>query len=232
MLAHHPPASSLEWVQTLRSNVFSLLIRCLSAKDEKIHEASLGLLARVWKSVEVRMLSCFALCQGAGMLTPCQLSDMQEKQHALYIFNLLKNLIKPSSDGPPLRLPSYASLILSHALRGVFYPSNFIYPRTARFLLQRPELDVTDVPMLYGMLYGSSDDWRKERGWIVRFLPDGMMSTEDFEEEAFDEEKDEDRCNEYGEGFEATEGDDEIDDELGAEDGEDSDEELEGFDDF
>ncbi|KAG1766782.1 ribosome 60S biogenesis N-terminal-domain-containing protein, partial [Suillus occidentalis] len=160
MLAHHPPASSLEWVQTFRSNVFSLLIRCLSAKDEKIREASLGLLARVWKSVE--------------------LSDMQEKQHALYIFNLLKNLIKPPSEGPPLRLPSYASLILSHALRGVFYPSNFIYPRTARFLLQRPELDVTDVPMLYGMLYGSSDDWKKERGWIVRFLSDGMMSTEDW----------------------------------------------------
>ncbi|KAG1888586.1 ribosome 60S biogenesis N-terminal-domain-containing protein [Suillus subluteus] len=160
MLVHHPPASSLEWVQTFRSNVFSLLIRCLSAKDEKIREASLGLLARVWKSVE--------------------LSDMQEKQHALYIFNLLKNLIKPSSDGPPLRLPSFASLILSHALRGVFYPSNFIYPRTARFLLQRPELDVTDVPMLYGMLYGSSDDWKKERGWIVRFLSDGMMSTEDW----------------------------------------------------
>jgi nucleolar pre-ribosomal-associated protein 1 len=105
---------------------------------------------------------------------------MQEKQHALYIFNLLKNLIKPSSDGPPLRLPSFASLILSHALRGVFYPSNFIYPRTARFLLQRPELDVTDVPMLYSMLYGSSDDWKKERGWIIRFLSDGMMSTEDW----------------------------------------------------
>ncbi|KAG1732030.1 uncharacterized protein EDB91DRAFT_1058414 [Suillus paluster] len=159
MLSHHPPASSLEWVQTFRSNVFSLLVRCLSAKDEKIREASLGLLARVRKSVE--------------------LSDMQEKQHALYIFNILKNLIKPS-DGPPLRLPSFASLILSHALRGVFYPSNFIYPRTSRFLLQRPELDVTDVPMLYGMLYGSSDDWKKERGWIVRFLSDGMMSTEDW----------------------------------------------------
>lgn len=61
MLAHHPPASSLEWVQTFRSNVFSLLIRCLSAKDEKFREASLGLLARVWKSVEVRMLSYFVL---------------------------------------------------------------------------------------------------------------------------------------------------------------------------
>ncbi|KAG1894474.1 uncharacterized protein F5891DRAFT_1255164 [Suillus fuscotomentosus] len=152
MFTHHPPTSSLELVQMFRSNIFSLLIRCLSTKDEKIRAASFGLLARVWGSVE----------------------------HALYIFNLLKNLIKPSSDGPPLRLPSFTSLILSHALRGVFYPSNFIYPCTARFLLQRPELDVTDVPMLYGMLYGSSDDWKKERGWTVRFLFDGMMSTEDW----------------------------------------------------
>jgi nucleolar pre-ribosomal-associated protein 1 len=30
------------------------------------------------------------------------------------------------------------------------------------------------------MLYGSSDDWKKERGWIIRFLSDGMMSTEDW----------------------------------------------------
>lgn len=160
VLVHHPPASSLEWVQTFQSNVFSLFIRCLSATDEKIREASLGLLALVWKSVE--------------------LLDMQEKQHVLYIFNLLKNLIKPSFDGPSLRLPLHPSLIQSHALHGVFYPSNFIYLRTARFLLQRPELDVTDVPMLYGMLYGSSNDWKKERGWIVRCLSDSLMSTEDW----------------------------------------------------
>ncbi|KAG2063529.1 hypothetical protein BDR04DRAFT_1037683, partial [Suillus decipiens] len=25
-----------------------------------------------------------------------------------------------------------------------------------------------------------SDDWKKERGWIIRFLSDGMMSTEDW----------------------------------------------------
>jgi nucleolar pre-ribosomal-associated protein 1 len=57
----------------------------------------------------------------------------------------------------------------------VFYPSKFIYPRTARFLLQRPELAVTDVPMLY-----NSDDWKKERGRTIRFLSYGMMSTEDW----------------------------------------------------
>ena len=98
----------------------------------------------------------------------------------LYILNMLKDTIRTHSDDHPDRLPSYTTLILMHALRGIFYPSNFIYPLTARFLLQRPELDTTDVPMLYGMLYSSSDDWKKERGWIIRFLSDGMMSTEDW----------------------------------------------------
>jgi nucleolar pre-ribosomal-associated protein 1 len=62
-----------------------------------------------------------------------------------------------------------------HALRGVFYPSNFTYPLTARFLLQRPELDTGDMPLLYSMLYGVTDQWRKERAWIVRFMSDGMV---------------------------------------------------------
>jgi nucleolar pre-ribosomal-associated protein 1 len=93
---------------------------------------------------------------------------------------MLKDTIRLHSNEPPHRLPSYTTLILMHALRGIFYPSNFIYPLTARFLLQRPELDTKDVPMLYGMLYSSSDDWKKERGWIIRFLSDGMMSTEDW----------------------------------------------------
>ncbi|KAG2336702.1 hypothetical protein BDR05DRAFT_896368 [Suillus weaverae] len=62
----------------------------------------------------------------------------------------------------------------------------------------------------------------------------GYSGIQEVEGEDFDEDKDEDRYSEDGEGFEATEGDgdDEIDDELGAEDGEDSDEELEGFDEF
>ena len=98
----------------------------------------------------------------------------------LYILNILKDTIRTHSNEPPHRLPSYTTLILMHALRGIFYPSNLMYPHTARFLLQRPELDMTDVPMLYGMLYSSSDDWKKERGWIIRFLSDGMMSTADW----------------------------------------------------
>ena len=78
---------------------------------------------------------------------------------------------------PLPRLPTFTTLILLHALRGVFYPSNFIYPRTASFLL--PELDVSDVPILSGMLDSNSQDWKKERGWMLEVLGDGMGSTDD-----------------------------------------------------
>ena len=81
----------------------------------------------------------------------------------------------------PRRLPTYTALLLMHALRAIFNPSNLIYPLTARFLLQRPTLDTADVPMLYGMLYSSSDDhWKKERAWMIKFLGDGMVGSEDW----------------------------------------------------
>ena len=107
---------------------------------------------------------------------------MQEKPHVLHILNLLKDLpsTAPSTDDEAPRLPAYTTLLLAHAFRALFYPSNFIYPLTARFLLQRPTLDSTDVPMLFGMLYSASDDWKKERAWIVRFLADGMVSSEEW----------------------------------------------------
>jgi nucleolar pre-ribosomal-associated protein 1 len=106
--------------------------------------------------------------------------NMQEKPHVMYILNLLKNVLRPTSGELPNRLPVYSTLILLHALRGVFHPSILTFPLTSRFLLQRPELDTQDVPMLYSMLYNSSENWKKERTWIIRFLADGMMGVGDW----------------------------------------------------
>lgn len=91
--------------------------------------------------------------------------------------NLLKDLIQNSAEEQAPRLNSFVTLVLAHALRAIFYPSNFVYPLTSRFLLQRPEVDAHDVPLLYGMLYSNSDDWKKERSWILKFLADGLSSS-------------------------------------------------------
>lgn len=111
---------------------------------------------------------------------------MQEKPHVMHIFDLLRDAIRssPETDSPP-RLPTFTTLLLAHSLRGVFYPANFIYPLTSRFLLQRPELDSADVPMLFSMLYSSSEDWKKERGWMVKFLADAMLGAGEAEWKVF-----------------------------------------------
>jgi len=48
-----PPTTALGWVKVFRTNVFSLLIRCLSSKDANIREAAACQLALVWDGVQV-----------------------------------------------------------------------------------------------------------------------------------------------------------------------------------
>ncbi|XP_006457598.1 hypothetical protein AGABI2DRAFT_123450 [Agaricus bisporus var. bisporus H97] len=161
VLSEYHPTTPFGWIELLRTNVVGLCIRSLSSKDQSVRELGLSLLASLYECIE-------------GL-------EFQERVHVSYILNLLRDLFPASTIGDTLRrLPSYTTLILAHALRGVFYPSNFIYPLTSRFLLQRPELDANDVPMLYSMLYSPTDEWKKDRGWIVRFLADGMMSSDDW----------------------------------------------------
>ncbi|KAI0254170.1 ribosome 60S biogenesis N-terminal-domain-containing protein [Lactifluus subvellereus] len=166
MLATRRPSSAVQWVQLFRTNVVSLLIRSLSSRDGLFRETCISQISTIMDAL--------------------QNADMHEKPHVLYVFRLLKDTFKePPEGGPSPRLPSFSTLLLAHALRGVFYPENFIYPLTARFLLQRPEFDTTDVPMLYTMLYSSSDDWRRERGWILKFIADAMLGAGEEEWEVF-----------------------------------------------
>ncbi|TFK24236.1 hypothetical protein FA15DRAFT_423825 [Coprinopsis marcescibilis] len=161
MMMENPPTGAIPWIELFRSNVVGLIVRAMSANDGRVRSLSASLLAALAKLLEH--------------------ADLQERPHVLYILGQLRNLLaRPTLQGGkyPERLPSYITLLLLHSLRGVFNPSSFIYPLTSRFLLQRPELDPTDVPLLYSLLYSSSDEyWKKERSWILRFLADGMLVT-------------------------------------------------------
>ena len=54
-------------------------------------------------------------------------------------------------------------------------PTHVLYTAVSRFLLQRPYLDLTDVPLLYNLLNSPShSDFRQERSWILRLLYHGL----------------------------------------------------------
>jgi nucleolar pre-ribosomal-associated protein 1 len=90
---------------------------------------------------------------------------------------VLRHSVQGSDEnGKAARVPSLAALFFAHSLRSIANPAHFLYPVASRFLLQRPKFDMQDVPLLYGMLYAGGEGWKKERGWIVRLIRDGMRS--------------------------------------------------------
>ncbi|CAE6491117.1 unnamed protein product [Rhizoctonia solani] len=163
LMASDEPVTSMQWIDLCRTNVLSLAVSSLSSKRPAM-----------------RQLGYAALVTAYTRLPDV---DFQERNQLIYTLDLLRNLI-PQPDSTPSRLiprlPTYTTLLLSHALRDLFSPATPLYPLISRFLLQRPELDPKDVPLLYTLLYSSSGEWRRERGWILRFLADGMRSTEDW----------------------------------------------------
>ncbi|KAG8877942.1 hypothetical protein FRB97_002907 [Tulasnella sp. 331] len=153
------------WSEVGRTNAVSVAIMAMSSKDPGVRSLAITVLTGVWRGF-----------QG----TP-----LHERDHVLLVLNYLRRLLpSPSSSGSGSttipRFPTYVTLLLAHAMQCVFYPQNFLYPTVMRFLMQRPEMDIRDVPMLYTSLYSNSDDWKRERSWIVRFLADGMVSTADW----------------------------------------------------
>ncbi|KAG7090693.1 hypothetical protein E1B28_009789 [Marasmius oreades] len=168
--ASDPPKSAVDWVEVMRTNILGLMICALSSRDRSLRNLAATPIATVWKALEG--------------------GDMLEKPHVIHVLSLFRDALvhaTGSSSSPSLneqpRLPSHTTLLLTHALRGIFYPSNFIYPLTARFLLQRPQLDINDLPMLYAMLYSSNAEdgqWKRERIWMLKFLADGLRGTMDW----------------------------------------------------
>lgn len=160
MIADCPPKSALTWVELFRTNVVGLVIRCLSSRDVGMRELSLSALS--------------------GLYSLLLTADMQEQPHVIHLLDLLRDQI-PSDASVPPRLPSYTTLLCFHSLRAIFLPSNFVYPITAKFLLQRPELDIQDIPMFFGMLYSSAEHWKQERVWMLRFLTTGMVGSQEWD---------------------------------------------------
>jgi nucleolar pre-ribosomal-associated protein 1 len=112
------------------------------------------------------------------------MTPFHERDQLVYTLRLIRHVL-PSSDATvdsgarshnTARLPTLTSLFIAHAVRAIANPGHFLYPLTSRFLLQRPTFDAYDVPMLFWMLYSYSDEFKRERGWIIRLLRDGVRS--------------------------------------------------------
>ncbi|KAF8937027.1 hypothetical protein BGZ58_003361 [Dissophora ornata] len=108
-------------------------------------------------------------------------ATMREKNQLLLLLDSLKNSIVDREDSmAPPRIPAVITTFVAHALASLLRPDHFMYPHINKFCLQRPTIDLEDIPMFYSMFNSSSEQHRKERVWMLRLLATSLKTADDY----------------------------------------------------
>ncbi|RUS16670.1 hypothetical protein BC937DRAFT_90940 [Endogone sp. FLAS-F59071] len=109
-------------------------------------------------------------------------ATFREKKQILLLLDSLKNAIADSNDKDVIlqRIPTIITVFVAHALGILLQPAHFMYPHVNKFLLQRPFIDLEDIPMFYSLFNTSSFSLKKDRVWILRLLSAGVKCPEDY----------------------------------------------------
>ncbi|KND03819.1 uncharacterized protein SPPG_01275 [Spizellomyces punctatus DAOM BR117] len=109
-------------------------------------------------------------------------STMKERNQIILLLEGLKNAVVKREEGNQgtQRVPAVVALFIAQGLMILLKPENEMYPLVNRFFLQRPIVDLEDVPMFYGLFYSASDNSRRERVWMLRLLSCGLKTAGDY----------------------------------------------------
>ncbi|KAF9438011.1 hypothetical protein BGZ76_010215 [Entomortierella beljakovae] len=108
-------------------------------------------------------------------------ATLRERNQLVLLLDSLKNSIEIREDDvAPPRIPAVITTFVAHALASLLKPDHFMYPHVNRFCLQRPTIDLEDIPMFYSMFNSSSELHRKERVWMLRLLATSLKTMDDY----------------------------------------------------
>ncbi|KAF9574547.1 hypothetical protein EC968_006159 [Mortierella alpina] len=152
--------NQLDCRRMIEVNGLGMVIVALSSNDENMRLAAFSLLDDFY--------------------TILSNATLREKNQLLLLLNALKNSIVDREDGMAPRLPAAITTFVAHALATLLRPDHFMYPHINKFCLQRPTIDLEDIPMFYSMFNSSSEQHRKERVWMLRLLAASLKTAEDY----------------------------------------------------
>ncbi|KAF9959147.1 hypothetical protein BGZ72_010277 [Mortierella alpina] len=153
--------NQLDCRRMIEVNGLGMVIVALSSNDENMRLAAFSLLDDFYSILST--------------------ATLREKNQLLLLLNALKNSVVDRDDGmAPPRLPAAITTFVAHALATLLRPDHFMYPHVNKFCLQRPTIDLEDIPMFYSMFNSSSDQHRKERVWMLRLLAASLKTAEDY----------------------------------------------------
>eukprot|EP00118_Oscarella_pearsei_P013623 m.110471 g.110471 ORF g.110471 m.110471 type:complete len:1895 (+) comp37396_c0_seq1:90-5774(+) len=150
------PALSVDCRRVVERGVLALALSSLSSYD--IHMRAVGYLAL------------------AEFLSQLEGARFREKPQ---IQLLLRNLVNAVTKAN-MRIPWLLACFAAKATSVLLKPDHKVYTMLNRFLLQRPVLELNDVPLFYELFNSSSLEHKAERLWMLHLLCDGLREYADY----------------------------------------------------
>ncbi|RKP24722.1 hypothetical protein SYNPS1DRAFT_23219, partial [Syncephalis pseudoplumigaleata] len=145
------------WVET---HALALAVAALSAIDDKLRRVAYILLDQLLPVLQAT-------------------DDWKERRQVLWLLVALKSSIA-QRDPLPARLPTLITQFAAHALKLALTPWHYMYPLVNGFLLQRPRIDLEDVPMFYSLFHAATPDAKRRKQWMLHLLVDGLREPSDY----------------------------------------------------
>ncbi|KAJ3148549.1 hypothetical protein HDU89_004646 [Geranomyces variabilis] len=117
---------------------------------------------------------------------------LRERNQVLLALDGLKNAITVRTDAviskyattesreETPRISGIMAVFFAQAVMIAMKPEHEMYSLINRFFLQRPTVDMEDIPMFYELFYSASEQSRKERVWMLRLLACGLKTAADY----------------------------------------------------
>ncbi|KAK4052637.1 hypothetical protein OIO90_004265 [Microbotryomycetes sp. JL221] len=147
-----------DWVVLLESGALSLPVAALASSNDQTRLLARATLARAINKLEA-------------------LQQLKERDELMLVLTQTRHCVFSPSAEP---IPSIIALFLCETLATLGRPASPFYPMLVRFLLQRSTLDQKDVPMLYQMIYSTTDQPFEDRIWILNLIEKGLMRSQDW----------------------------------------------------
>uniref|UniRef100_H3GR19 Uncharacterized protein n=1 Tax=Phytophthora ramorum TaxID=164328 RepID=H3GR19_PHYRM len=161
MLSYFISSSDLPDGGIVQQGLLGIAIRATSSNTESIREYAFGILAHLHESLQA---------------TNETTSDFKAGRQV----HLLLDIFRRGVEEPLEQVPSVVTVFLNDALAVLTRPTHVLYPQVNHFLLARPAMDLSDVPMFYSLFNSRAAlTYRQERSWLLHTLRRGVRSDDD-----------------------------------------------------
>lgn len=100
-------------------------------------------------------------------------STIREKAQLETLFGLVRDSLT-TQDLEKSGIPRIQAVFLALTCNIMMNPAHYLYEKINRFLLARPQLDFTDIPLFLN-LFNSHDNYAKDVNWLLRLLAAGIV---------------------------------------------------------